>query len=195
MKVCKVCGVGLKSSRTGFCRGCGNKDPERRQKNAEGVAKAHSEGRARPFSEEERVKSHQAQCERKHLQFLAQPLGHRSGDVLRFNLLYSGRPYKCERCSNEGVWDGETLILEIDHIDGDRENNVLTNLRFLCPNCHSLTPTFRNRGGDKKPGRISDAEMLHALEGGVSPRQALLGLRLSLNRDNFTRIRRLQAGV
>ena len=34
--------------------------------------------------------------------------------------------------------------LEIDHIDGDAENNIETNLRVLCPNCHSLTPHFRN---------------------------------------------------
>ncbi len=34
--------------------------------------------------------------------------------------------------------------LEIDHIDGDASNNNEGNLRLLCPNCHALTPTFRN---------------------------------------------------
>ncbi len=34
--------------------------------------------------------------------------------------------------------------LEIDHIDGDSENNKEENLRLICPNCHSLTPSFRN---------------------------------------------------
>src|SRR5258707_1011713 len=34
--------------------------------------------------------------------------------------------------------------LEIDHIDGNPENNAENNLRLLCPNCHSLTPNFRN---------------------------------------------------
>lgn len=34
--------------------------------------------------------------------------------------------------------------LEIDHIDGNAENNTESNLRLLCPNCHSLTITFRN---------------------------------------------------
>ena len=37
-----------------------------------------------------------------------------------------------------------TVPLEIDHVDGNAENNVESNLRLLCPNCHSLTPRFRN---------------------------------------------------
>jgi len=34
--------------------------------------------------------------------------------------------------------------LEIDHIDGNSDNNKEGNLQLLCPNCHSLTPSFRN---------------------------------------------------
>ena len=34
--------------------------------------------------------------------------------------------------------------LEIDHKDGNSENNKENNLRILCPNCHSLTSTFKN---------------------------------------------------
>lgn len=34
--------------------------------------------------------------------------------------------------------------LEIDHLDGNSENNAITNLRLICPNCHSLTGSFRN---------------------------------------------------
>ena len=41
-----------------------------------------------------------------------------------------------------------TIPLEIDHIDGNSENNSEDNLRLICPNCHSLTSTYRgaNRG-------------------------------------------------
>ena len=42
--------------------------------------------------------------------------------------------------------------LEIDHIDGDAENNLESNLRLLCPNCHALTPFYKNlnRGKGRK---------------------------------------------
>lgn len=36
------------------------------------------------------------------------------------------------------------IPLEIDHIDGDSENNSIENLRMICPNCHSLTSNYKN---------------------------------------------------
>lgn len=44
-----------------------------------------------------------------------------------------------------------TLPLEIDHIDGNANNNREENLRLLCPNCHSLTKNYR--GANKGNGR------------------------------------------
>lgn len=54
---------------------------------------------------------------------------------------------KCQRC-NSKEWFGETNHLELDHVDGDRTNNLLSNLRILCANCHSLTDTYcaKNKG-------------------------------------------------
>ena len=57
---------------------------------------------------------------------------------------------KCCICSIS-IWQGRKLSLQLDHIDGDRTNNEIQNLRLLCPNCHSQTNTFagRNKGRGK----------------------------------------------
>jgi Zn finger protein HypA/HybF involved in hydrogenase expression len=44
-------------------------------------------------------------------------------------------------------------ILEVEHLDGNSENNKPENLDLICPNCHSLTPTYKalNKGnGNQK---------------------------------------------
>ena len=42
--------------------------------------------------------------------------------------------------------------LEVEHIDGNYLNNTESNLILLCPNCHSLTSTYKgaNRGFGRK---------------------------------------------
>ena len=54
--------------------------------------------------------------------------------------------YKCAICGQSPIWNGQNLNLQLDHIDGDNKNNELTNLRWLCPNCHSQTDTFCGKG-------------------------------------------------
>lgn len=52
---------------------------------------------------------------------------------------------KCEMCGwCETSLDGR-IPVELDHINGDRYDNRIENLRILCPNCHSLQPTHRGR--------------------------------------------------
>lgn len=59
---------------------------------------------------------------------------------------------KCCKCGwGETNPYSQTIPLEIDHIDGDFQNNTEDNLRLLCPNCHSLTETYK--GANKGQGR------------------------------------------
>lgn len=58
--------------------------------------------------------------------------------------------YKCEQGPN---WFGEKLVLQLDHIDGDPSNNLIENLRILCPNCHSQTKTYSNKSRYSGPVR------------------------------------------
>lgn len=48
----------------------------------------------------------------------------------------------CTACGTGSVWNGKPLTLDMDHIDGDRANNLPSNLRLLCPNCHTQTETW-----------------------------------------------------
>lgn len=52
---------------------------------------------------------------------------------------------ECSECGNKGFHNGLPLVLHMDHVDGDKTNNELINLRMLCPNCHSQTKTFGGR--------------------------------------------------
>lgn len=64
---------------------------------------------------------------------------------LRIRLIKEG--IKEERCEVCGIteWNGKPVSFELDHIDGNRVNHKLINLRIICPNCHSQTHTYRAR--------------------------------------------------
>jgi len=65
---------------------------------------------------------------------------------LKRRLFLAGlKPKYCELCGWAEMTPDGYLPLELDHINGDRYDNRLQNLRILCPNCHSLQPTHRSR--------------------------------------------------
>ena len=73
-----------------------------------------------------------------------------SSSNLRDRILKHGlMDFICAECGLRDEWNGKPIVLHMDHIDGDSKNNVLENLRFLCPNCHSQTDTYTGRNAAK----------------------------------------------
>jgi len=63
---------------------------------------------------------------------------------LKLRLIRSGlKEARCELCGWAERAPGGRIPLELDHINGDRNDNRLVNLRVVCPNCHALQPTHR----------------------------------------------------
>jgi len=58
-------------------------------------------------------------------------------------------PYICDTCGNAGIHNNIPLTLHLDHINGISNDNTLSNLRFLCPNCHSQTSTYAGKQNKK----------------------------------------------
>lgn len=67
--------------------------------------------------------------------------------------LIKNRGEKCEQCGwCERHPITKKVPIEVDHADGNFRDHRPQNLRLLCPNCHSLTPTYR--GLNKGNGRL-----------------------------------------
>lgn len=68
--------------------------------------------------------------------------------------LIDKRQPKCEECgwSKINLFTGKVPI-ELDHVDGDCTNNKLSNLKLLCPSCHSLTSTYKGSNKGKGSAR------------------------------------------
>lgn len=71
-----------------------------------------------------------------------------NSNLLKKRLISEGLlAYLCALCGL-AEWRETPLVLQMDHVNGRRQDNRLENLRLLCPNCHSQTHTFsgKNKG-------------------------------------------------
>ena len=60
--------------------------------------------------------------------------------------------HKCQMCSFS-EWGDKPILLILDHVNGNSDDCSLENLRLICSNCDTLTPTYKGR--NKGNGRFS----------------------------------------
>jgi len=108
-------------------------------------------------------------------------------------------PARCAECSTGESWQGKHLALQLDHINGDSNDHRLENLRILCPNCHSQTPTYGGKALQNKTvtGTVFAAKdrIIKELLTGAPLRQALLRAGLSDAKTNYDKVRLMLADL
>ena len=102
-------------------------------------------------------------------------------------VLLQERGHKCEKCKNTN-WLGIPISLQLEHKDGNHNNNEKTNLELLCPNCHSQTLTYNRR---KSSTLVTDELFLKTLKNTKNVHQCLCILHLNKSSANYARAKRL----
>lgn len=191
------CGVEHDGSYGGgrFCsRACANsrnRDDAVRDKISKSVKLAYADGRGkRPVMSEGKIAEiMEKRKKNKELEILNADFDKLLFGRIRKRILIE-QGYKCNRCGIS-EWLGESISLEIEHKDGDNANNVRDNLECLCPNCHSLTTTWRGRN-KRKSGKkcVTDDEIIVAYLETGNIRQCLLKLGIAAKGSNYGRVKR-----
>jgi Zn finger protein HypA/HybF involved in hydrogenase expression len=97
---------------------------------------------------------------------------------------------KCNKCGINS-WNDKPITLELEHKDGNNQNNKRENLECLCPNCHSQTSTWRGKNKTNKRNKISDDEIVKSYLKNKNIRQTLIEVGLSPKGGNYKRLHHL----
>lgn len=114
------------------------------------------------------------------------------GPINKRRRVFEEQEYSCAKCGIK-EWQGYPISLELDHKDGNRNNDIRDNLEGLCPNCHSVTDTWRGRNKPSKNGLnvVTDEYLLECLSTTKTIRQGLLKAGLAAKGNNYARAKKL----
>jgi hypothetical protein len=93
-----------------------------------------------------------AECIEKRVYNKYLTLDEAKDDRSRKRIIIEQRGYQCQICGITD-WMEKPIKLELDHIDGNADNNIEINLRLVCPNCHSQTETYKGANAGKNSSR------------------------------------------
>ena len=213
IKICKKCGKEFKQQKglinfcSLTCRNTKEVTEETKKKISEGVKNSEIYKRENGRVLEERRKKAEEMKELKKNDlsgykavkrtkqaesFMSKDFNELGIDARRLRVLYE-QDYKCQNCGLS-EWLGQELTLEIEHKNGNHQDNNRENLIALCPNCHSLTTTWRgrNKNGHRKE-KIKDEIILEELiKTNFNTRQALINLGMAAKGGNYPRCHRIK---
>ena len=102
--------------------------------------------------------------------------------------------YKCSICFIS-EWNGKPIVLEIDHINGINSDNRVENLRYVCPNCHSQTSTYKGKNINNGFLKVTDDELINAYHTEGNIRKALIKVGLTPRGANYSRMYKLLSAI
>jgi len=165
--------------------------PSIKAKNSNGVKIAVSKGLLHSFNSDDRIESNKLRIEKSIEKAFVKDSSY-SNEFIKPKFIELYAPgYKCSECGIDS-WNEKPIVLELDHIDGDNRNNLPVNLRLLCPNCHSQTPTFRGRNINNGLNKVTDDMLVAAIKECANTRKALIKVGLSPKGGNYDRVKRLK---
>lgn len=174
--------------------------PETRRKQAEGSLRWLKKLKEDPIAWEEYRKkqadgtaARYSNKQENRLKYLTETPFEKLGPDSRRDKILLDQDKKCGKCEAKD-WFGVPLTLEIDHINGDHQDNHRENLIALCPNCHSITPTWRGKN-KTSCNKVSDEEALKSLKTEPTIRQALIKCGLSPRGGNYKRFTKLKESI
>ena len=194
MNICHFCGSEARhQTKQGkwLCNEYASRCPKVKEKNSLGLKKAHLDGKMRVggFTDEDRRKS----TETLDNKFASLPFELQSWERQRSKVIEEQQ----EKCLTCGLseWLGKKINLQVDHIDGNNQNNLRENLRALCPNCHSYTDTYCGKNINKGTKKVEDSVLIELINQNLSNRQILIKVGLSPKGGNYDRVNKLRNSI
>lgn len=201
------------------CSSHHNSCPENKRKNADGLKKAYEDGSRKPagyvyknLPEETKKRMAWAKgkssCQDSRIrkkytdEFIFKENSDVSNVVVKNRLMSTPNfEHKCKLCSIKEWYDPfenkiKPINLELDHINGNERDNRKENLRLICSNCHSFTPTYKgrniNKGFKKGEKKVSDEVLMEHLKT-KNIRQSLISVGLCASGENYGRCKFLKS--